>query len=870
MKKTLTALIMLIGTMSLLAQIVYFEGFEGSIPDSWTILDLDGNNEVNMSLHYNGNSFQAHEGNGSVKGGSSYNPDDTTEILPTNNWLISEQIFLDGNLNLELWMVSFFEAPNRHANANILLSTTTNTPDAFTETIAIVEDIPYDFNNQVGFIYTQFSFDLSAYNGEQVYIAIQNEWETNAENSILFGMDNFTLSEYPLIFPEITITNPESGDLLFVPDVLTITVETENTDYVEFYFNGSYIGTANEEPFSFDFIPDNSLLGGNYPIITQAYNENGMTQDAVEGIDFYNIVPECELTSPNYGYGGITTFIGEEIEITGTATDTLIVGRETFVRTVANMKFYVDDNLIETDYSEPFEAVWNSEGSAPGEHIISIIAEDDDGNLSEPDNCSVTLLERSLDEMMEWSDIYGGFGMNGGFSSVELSDGSFVSAGSTGNDSFIIKYDESGNVLWERTYSEVGEDYTFIFDVAESFDEFGNPNGLITTGDAGNYLWIMKTDIAGNSLWTQTYGLSTGTSSGRCVLPTDDGGFVLTGILDADLCVLKTDEFGEEEWLYSFYTNQRCCGTEIIISEDNNYLITGYEGRNYLFPASGSGGDITLIKLDENGNEIFNNIYGGDGVIDDVGLGLIETVNNDIIIVGNTTGDFVNNEAGGYLLRLDSNGEVLSSRVYGENEKTTIKSIVELPGDRFIFGGYYNFDDVERHYDFWIKEIDEDFNEIWDKTYGGFSYEVLESLSATSDGGVIFTGYTYTWGEWLSTVYTSHSSMFTAKLYPDETGIENDELVFNNAMFLQNYPNPFNPSTTISFSLSVEESKNAKLEIYNIRGQKVKTFNHSKLVEGSVVWNGKDDFGKQVSSGIYLYKLKADDFVQTKKMLMMK
>ena len=108
---------------------------------------------------------------------------------------------------------------------------------------------------------------------------------------------------------------------------------------------------------------------------------------------------------------------------------------------------------------------------------------------------------------------------------------------------------------------------------------------------------------------------------------------------------------------------------------------------------------------------------------------------------------------------------------------------------------------------------------------------LFRSFSATSDGGVIFTGYTYTWGEWLSTVYTSNSSMFTAKLYPDETGIENDELVFNNAMFLQNYPNPFNPSTTISFSLSVEESKNAKLEIYNIRGQKVKTFNHSKLVE---------------------------------------
>ncbi len=93
----------------------------------------------------------------------------------------------------------------------------------------------------------------------------------------------------------------------------------------------------------------------------------------------------------------------------------------------------------------------------------------------------------------------------------------------------------------------------------------------------------------------------------------------------------------------------------------------------------------------------------------------------------------------------------------------------------------------------------------------------------------------------------------------------------------QNYPNPFNPSTTISFSLNTEITESAELVIYNLKGQKVKTFPVILSgVEGSgndtysVVWNGKDDSGKPVSSGVYFYKLKSGNFEKTKKMLLMK
>ena len=88
----------------------------------------------------------------------------------------------------------------------------------------------------------------------------------------------------------------------------------------------------------------------------------------------------------------------------------------------------------------------------------------------------------------------------------------------------------------------------------------------------------------------------------------------------------------------------------------------------------------------------------------------------------------------------------------------------------------------------------------------------------------------------------------------------------------QNYPNPFNPTTTINFSLEQPSSKTA-LEIYNVRGQKVKQFVQDQLFVGqhSLVWNGTDDTGKPVSSGIYFYRLIVDyELIDSKRMLLIK
>ena len=87
---------------------------------------------------------------------------------------------------------------------------------------------------------------------------------------------------------------------------------------------------------------------------------------------------------------------------------------------------------------------------------------------------------------------------------------------------------------------------------------------------------------------------------------------------------------------------------------------------------------------------------------------------------------------------------------------------------------------------------------------------------------------------------------------------------------LQNYPNPFNPSTTIVYEIGEEGP--ICMEIYNIRGQKVKTLVDGFKVAGMhrVVWDGRDDNGRRVASGIYQYRLTTRDGSITKEMLLLK
>jgi hypothetical protein len=88
----------------------------------------------------------------------------------------------------------------------------------------------------------------------------------------------------------------------------------------------------------------------------------------------------------------------------------------------------------------------------------------------------------------------------------------------------------------------------------------------------------------------------------------------------------------------------------------------------------------------------------------------------------------------------------------------------------------------------------------------------------------------------------------------------------------QNYPNPFNPSTTIAYDIPEGNNVQVQLNVYNMRGQLVRTLVDESKSEGSyqIQWDGSDNYGRRVSSGIYFYRIKAGEFSNTRKMVILK
>jgi len=110
--------------------------------------------------------------------------------------------------------------------------------------------------------------------------------------------------------------------------------------------------------------------------------------------------------------------------------------------------------------------------------------------------------------------------------------------------------------------------------------------------------------------------------------------------------------------------------------------------------------------------------------------------------------------------------------------------------------------------------------------------------------------------------------------YGDNSLTDNEvaEVVPAGNVLLPNYPNPFNPTTTISFS-TTEDSQNSEINIYNIKGQQVRSFKiqNPKSKINQVVWQGIDKSGKSVASGVYLYRLKIDNKIcDSQRMLLLK
>ncbi|MEC8689547.1 MAG: T9SS type A sorting domain-containing protein, partial [Candidatus Neomarinimicrobiota bacterium] len=123
------------------------------------------------------------------------------------------------------------------------------------------------------------------------------------------------------------------------------------------------------------------------------------------------------------------------------------------------------------------------------------------------------------------------------------------------------------------------------------------------------------------------------------------------------------------------------------------------------------------------------------------------------------------------------------------------------------------------------------------------------------------SGFATLHSAWPSISYTSDATLAVN---------EKSDILPKEFALHDNYPNPFNPTTTIRFDLP--KATDVSILIFNVLGQKIKTIDMSQINPGyhSVVWNATNDYGSQVSAGMYFYQLRTNDFVKTKKMILLK
>jgi hypothetical protein len=128
-------------------------------------------------------------------------------------------------------------------------------------------------------------------------------------------------------------------------------------------------------------------------------------------------------------------------------------------------------------------------------------------------------------------------------------------------------------------------------------------------------------------------------------------------------------------------------------------------------------------------------------------------------------------------------------------------------------------------------------------------------------------------GEWIpGTASPGDINFVTNPGDPNDFPVSVNQLaeIPNDYKLGNNYPNPFNPTTTISFS--IPENSDVLLEVYNTLGENVRMLVNGNYSSGSYStrWNGRDDFGREVNSGVYIYRIVAANFVDSKRMILMK
>jgi len=482
-----------------------------------------------------------------------------------------------------------------------------------------------------------------------------------------------------------------------------------------------------------------------------------------------------------------------------------------------------------------------------------------------------------------WTRAYGGSDYDYAYCVRQTIDGGYIVSGETssfaarGCDGWLLKLDANGDTLWTRTFDAV--DRERFPSVEQTSDD-----GYILVGETGVWggnvdLYLVKTDAEGNTLWARTYGGGEW-ETGNSVQQTTDGGYIVGGSAesfsggwDSDLYLLKADANGDTLWARTYGGRDDEIGQSVQQTSDGGYIFAGY---------SNSFGEqdwnFYVVKTDNNGDTLWTRIYGGR--FTDWAHSIQQTANGNYVIAGRS------DPGTGFQ-------DIYLVKVFGGEEPPVSVEIVPddppvvVPrGGSFGYNGTLtNNTDQPQAIDVWLMaEVPgigrygpiKRFNDVPLSPYQVISRHLYQSIPNYAPlGNYLCLAYC---GDYPSTVVDSSYFPFevtSGALTKAGTGgwvltgsfLEGDnyDALPSEFALLGNYPNPFNASTVIEYQLP--EAAEARLEVYNLIGEKVATLVNGTEEVGykSVTWEASE-----MSSGVYFYRLTAGDYTETKRMILVK
>lgn len=321
-----------------------------------------------------------------------------------------------------------------------------------------------------------------------------------------------------------------------------------------------------------------------------------------------------------------------------------------------------------------------------------------------------------------WQKSYGGSFYDKAQSIIETIDGDYVIAGNSqsidydlnsnlGNfDCWVIRINHTGSIIWKKSFGGGGYDYARSIIQAPNggflcVGETNSQNGDITNPYGQEDFWVVKLNENGEIEWKKNYGGSSN-EGGYSACVTNDGNYIIAGssesslpeILDNhgynDFWVLKIDINGNEIWQKNYGGSNHDYLKKIKKTSDGGYILTG-DSKSSDGNVGGNNGkqDVWTVKINENGIIQWQNNFGGSE--DDFSKNVIEDSDGNFIVIGETYSfdlDAVENHSGNglrdyFVIKLNNLGQKIWSRCYGGESNEYARSIIQSSSDDYIIVG---------------------------------------------------------------------------------------------------------------------------------------------------------------------------------------